>query len=183
MRSRRTLRLTTAAAASVYGEEVGSQFLELWRKHIDVFMQYAQARANGDDAAAEQAPCDLDGYRQDFGAFLASANPEVTANAVAQSLVPQVETLSAAIDAQVAGSSDAFAKLREAAGVMPEEAELLATAIAKQQGLSAPLPPRSAPALRPPRRGRATSHPGPGRRRTSCAPTPTREHATAYSVR
>jgi hypothetical protein len=120
------------AISSVYGDAAGKQFLELWRKHIGFFVSYTTAKAKNDAAGAQKAMADLDGYRNDFGAFLASANPNLTKDAVAQSLIPHVTTLFAAIDAQAAKDPSAFDKLKAAADVMPDEAKVLAGAIAKQ---------------------------------------------------
>lgn len=75
---------------------------------------------------------DLDGYRADFGAFLASANPNLTKDAVAQELIPHVQSLFDAIDAAVAKSTDVYPKLMTAASHMPMTADILAGAIAKQ---------------------------------------------------
>jgi hypothetical protein len=120
------------AIGSVYGDDAGKQFLALWRDHIGFFVDYTEAKAGGDEQAAMKAQEKLDGYRAEFGAFIESANPELPADAVAEELDPHVKSLSAAIDAVVAGDADAFDKLREAAGHMPGTAETLAHGIATQ---------------------------------------------------
>jgi hypothetical protein len=120
------------AVGSVYGDDAGAAFLDLWRRHIDFFVSYTTAVASDDGAGAEQAKADLDMYRSDFGAFIASANPKLTKDAVAEELIPHIETLVAAIDAQAAGDPMQFDKLREAAAHMPHTAQVLADAIAKQ---------------------------------------------------
>jgi cytochrome c556 len=120
------------AIGSVYGKEAGATFLELWRKHIGFFVNYTVGGVKGDKAAQAKARADLDGYRNDFGAFLASANPNLTKDAVAQALVPHVNSTFAAIDAVVAKDPSAFEKLRQAAGNLPPVAGVLAGAIAKQ---------------------------------------------------
>ena len=114
----------------------GPQFLELWRKHIGFFVDYTKGKATKNQAMIDKAKADLDGYRADFGAFLSGANPELTKEAVADSLTPHVKTLFAAIDAAVAKDASVFDKLREAAQYMPTEANILAGAIAKQKNLS-----------------------------------------------
>ncbi|HVM39389.1 MAG TPA: hypothetical protein VM618_01275 [Acidimicrobiia bacterium] len=119
------------AVGGVYGDEAGSAFLELWRKHIGFFVDYTKAKAGGDEAGATAAREALDGYRADFGAFLAGANPNLTQDAVAEELVPHVDTVFSAIDAVVAGEPP-FAELREAAQVMPGTANVLAGAIVAQ---------------------------------------------------
>ena len=83
-------------------------------------------------AKIEKAQADLDGYRADFGAFLASANPNLTKDAVADELTPHVSSLFAAIDAQAAKDPSATDKLQVAAAHMPGTAAVLAGAIVKQ---------------------------------------------------
>ena len=120
------------AIASVYGEEAGEQFLKNWRDHITFFVQYAQAKAEGDDAGVKKAQADLDGYRGTFGAFLAEANPELDAKAVADELKPHVNSVFETIDIVLSGEGDPFAALQKAASHMPGTAEVLAGAIATQ---------------------------------------------------
>ncbi len=120
------------AIGSVYGDAAGQQFLELWRKHIGFFVDYTVGTATDDQAKKDEARAGLDAYRADFGAFLSSANPNLTKDAVAEALVPHVNSVFDAIDAQGAEDPQAFDKLREAAGHMPSTANVLAGAIATQ---------------------------------------------------
>lgn len=120
------------AIGSVYGDDAEMAFLELWRTHIGFFVDYTNGVATGDQAAADEALANLDGYRTDFGAFIASANPNLPAEAVAEELGPHVETLTAAIDAQVAEDPAAFDLLKEAANHMPMTAAVLAGGIVTQ---------------------------------------------------
>jgi len=121
------------AISSVYGAAGGEQFLALWRKHIGFFVDYTLGGATGDAAKQAKAKADLDGYRNDFGAFLESATKGgLTKQAVADELTPHVQTLFAAIDAVLAHSPDVYAKLKTAADHMPMTAQVLAGAIAKQ---------------------------------------------------
>jgi hypothetical protein len=117
---------------SVYGDAAGDQFLALWRKHIGFFVDYTLGKATGDTAKADKARSDLDSYRNDFGAFLAAANPNLTKAAVADELKPHVDTLITAIDKVVAKDPGAYDALKTAAGHMPHTADTLAGAIAKQ---------------------------------------------------
>jgi hypothetical protein len=120
------------AITSVYGKPAGDQFLALWRKHIGFFVDYTRGKATNDQAVITKAKNDLDGYRNDFGAFISSANPNLPKEAVAQELIPHIQTLSDAIDAVVAKDAGAFTKLRTAAMHMPMTADILAGGIAKQ---------------------------------------------------
>ncbi len=121
------------AVGSIYGAEGGEQFLALWREHIDMFVDYTLARAGGDEAGQQAALDDLDRYRSEFGAFLESATEgNLPADAVAEELVPHVDTVIATIDAAVDGSPEVFDRLRDAASHMPHTARVLAGGIAAQ---------------------------------------------------
>ena len=111
-------------------------FLASWRQHIGFFVDYALGKATKDSAKAAKAQTDLDGYRTGFGQLISSVVPELPADAVAQELTPHVATLSAAIDAVVAGDPTAFAKLQTAAGHMPMTAATLSGGIAQNLKLS-----------------------------------------------
>ena len=119
------------AIGSVYGDEARDAFVPLWRKHIGFFVDYTAAQASGDKAAAMKAKKDLDGYRTDFGELIEGATGgELPADAVAEALIPHVESLFAAIDSVVKGDGKAFDLLREAAMHMPMTATTLAGGIA-----------------------------------------------------
>ena len=62
-----------------------------WRKHIGFFVDYTLGKLTNDPAKATKAKADLDGYRADFGALLASANPNLPKDAVAEALIPHVD--------------------------------------------------------------------------------------------
>ena len=112
------------AIGSVYGAAAGKQFLALWREHIGFFVNYTK----GDKGAR----ADLDGYRAEFGAFLEGANPNLTKEAVADELVPHVDSVIAVIDSLKAKDGKTYDLLQEAASHMPQTANVLAGAIAKQ---------------------------------------------------
>ena len=112
------------AIGSVYGDDAGKQFLAIWRDHIGMFVDYAGGN--------EMAKKDLDGYRAEFGAFLAGANPNLTEEAVADELKPHVASVIAVIDSAKAKDGKTYDLLREAASHMPQTANVLAGAIVKQ---------------------------------------------------
>ena len=120
------------AIGSVYGDAAGKQFLKTWREHIGFFVEYTKGRATHDAALVKKANRELDGYRAASGAFLAKANPNLTAEAVSNDLKGHVATLEAAIDAVVAKKANAFDLLQSAAAHMPGTADVLAGAIQKQ---------------------------------------------------
>ena len=121
------------AIGSVYGQGAGPAFLELWRKHIGFFVDYTNGVAKKDQAMQDKAVKDLVGYADDFGAFLASANPNLPKDVVAGLVREHVVGLKAVVDAQAAKDwPTAYTKLREAAAHMRMIADPLAGAIAKQ---------------------------------------------------
>jgi len=121
------------AIGSVYGPDAEKAFLPLWRKHIGMVVDYTVGAATSDRAKQDKAVTDLVGYTQDFGAFLASANPHLPKAAVADLVKHHVLTLKDVIDAQAAkDQSRAFTALRTGAGHMQMIADPLAEAIVTQ---------------------------------------------------
>jgi hypothetical protein len=121
------------AIGMVYGGGAETAFLALWRKHIGFFVDYATGVATKDKAKQDRAVNDLVGYTQDFGAFLASANPNLPKAAVADLVKTHVLTLKDVVDAQGMGDQKkAYTALRSAASHMMMIADPLASAIAKQ---------------------------------------------------
>ena len=122
-----------ATIGSVYGQPAGDAFLALWRTHIGFFVDYTVAVASNDGAAKDAALAALDGYADDFAAFLSSANPQIDPAVVADNLRTHVATLTAVIDAQASDDfPTAFAHLRTAYAHMDSTASYLATSIGAQ---------------------------------------------------
>ena len=63
------------AIGSVYGADADNAFLPLWRRHIGFVVDYTVGAASRDKAKQDKAVADLVAYTDDFGAFLAGANP------------------------------------------------------------------------------------------------------------
>ena len=121
------------AIGSVYGQGAADAFLQLWRKHIGWVVDYTVGVATKDQAKQDKAVSDLLGYTQDFGAFLASANPNLPKAVVADLVKGHITTLKPLIDAQGAGDQvKAYTLLRQATGHMRMIADPLAEAIVKQ---------------------------------------------------
>jgi hypothetical protein len=123
----------STAIGSVYGDGAGEAFLELWRKHIGLVVDYTVGVARNDRAMQEAAVAELVDYTTDFGAFLAAANPHLPAPAVTDLVKTHVLTLKHVIDAQAKGDqAEAWMAAREAAQHMAMIANPLADAIMKQ---------------------------------------------------
>jgi hypothetical protein len=121
------------AIGSVYGGDAEKAFLPLWRRHIGFVVDYTVGAASKDKAKQDKAVADLVAYTDDFGAFLAGANPNLPRDAVADLVKHHVLTLKDVIDAQAAGNQpQAWKNARTAAGHMAKVADPLAAAITKQ---------------------------------------------------
>ena len=121
------------AIGSVYGEGAEQAFLPLWRRHIGFAVDYTVGVATKDQAKQQKAVNDLIAYTQDFGAFLASANPNLPKSVVADLVKHHVVTLKEVIDAQAAKDyTRAYAAERAAVAHMQMIADPLASAIVKQ---------------------------------------------------
>lgn len=118
---------------SVYGLDAETAFLALWRTHIGFVVDYTTGVATMDKAKQQKAVDALVGYTQDFGAFLSSANPNLTTAAVAGLVKDHVLTLKNVIDAQaMKDPAKAYMATRTAAAHMAMIANPLADAIIKQ---------------------------------------------------
>jgi len=121
------------AIGSVYGADAEQAFLPLWRRHIGFAVDYTVGVATKDAAKQQKAVADLLAYTQDFGAFLASANPNLPKSVVAELVKRHVVTLKAVIDAQATRDyARAYAAERAASAHMQMIADPLAQAIVKQ---------------------------------------------------
>ena len=63
----------SAAVGSVYGEDAGNQFKEIWSSHIGYFVNYVTATAKKDEEGRKKAVADLDAYRVTQADFLDKA--------------------------------------------------------------------------------------------------------------
>ncbi|MEL3973566.1 copper amine oxidase [Rossellomorea oryzaecorticis] len=124
----------TAAITSVYGEEAGNQFNEMWTNHIGFFVDYVKATGANDQAAKDEALNNLDGYRAEFSKFLETATGErLESDSLAEGLQMHVNQLVGAFDSYVAGDYDkAYEYEREAINHMHMVAKGLSSAITDQ---------------------------------------------------
>ncbi len=124
----------TAAIASVYGEEAGMKFNEMWSGHIGNFVEYVQATGAEDEAAKEKALEALDNYRADFSSFLETATEgRLKSDALAEGLQMHVTQLIGAFDSYTNEDYDAaYNSVREAYAHMYKPAKGLSGAFADQ---------------------------------------------------
>ncbi|MBA2279509.1 hypothetical protein H0V99_03680 [Candidatus Saccharibacteria bacterium] len=124
----------SAAVASVYGEEAGAQFKEIWASHIGFFVDYTVAAKAGNTAGMAKAVENLNGYVEAISAFLSGANPNLPKEAVAALITEHVGLLKETVDkhgaGDYAGSYDA--QMRTRTQVTTKVADTLAGAIVKQ---------------------------------------------------
>jgi hypothetical protein len=82
-----------AMVGDVYGADAATAFGELWRSHVAYLIDYTRALATDDDAARQLADHQLHTYVQEFSAFLASANPNLPQDVVAELVNEHVQQL------------------------------------------------------------------------------------------
>ncbi|GEK58233.1 copper amine oxidase [Marinococcus halophilus] len=77
-----------AAITSIYGEEAGVQFMDIWQgEHIDAQSDIVAATLEEDDEARQAAEDELKMFSEDFGAFLGGATEENLPTEAAQDAV------------------------------------------------------------------------------------------------
>lgn len=124
----------SAAITSVYGDEAGAKFKEIWASHIGFFVDYTVAAKKGDQAGMDKAVQNLNGYVEAISTFLSGANPNLPKDAVAQLVTEHVGLLKKAVDTYGAGDFEgSYAAQAEArTQITTKIADTLAGAIVKQ---------------------------------------------------
>ncbi|HYH50966.1 MAG TPA: hypothetical protein VEG38_15575 [Acidimicrobiia bacterium] len=123
----------TEMIADVYGADAGTAFAPLWKKHIDFLVDYTNAVVAKQQPKADEAMANLLAYTGEFGAFINTASPKLTKDAVAELIKTHALTLKDVIDAQAAKNfAKAYGNLRTAADHMAMIATPLATTIVAQ---------------------------------------------------
>ena len=122
-----------ALVAAAYGQDGGAAFREHWDAHIAAYLEYIDAAKAGDATAKAAALDRVNQYASEIAAFLASANPNLDANAVTGLLQQHAGHLTGQVDAFTAQDYDGtYAKVREGYSHMFTAGEALAGAIATQ---------------------------------------------------
>lgn len=124
----------SAAVGSVYGDEGGEAFKEIWKSHIGYFVDYVKATGAEDEEAKQKALDDLDSYRVEQAAFLDKATEgRLKAADLEGGLKVHVTQLLTSFDSYVAGDYDAtYSNLRKAIEHMYMVGEGLSGAIVDQ---------------------------------------------------
>jgi hypothetical protein len=109
-----TTSLTTAIGV-VYGPVGAGAVDELWVMHTQFFLDWAVARAAGDETGTAQAERRLRDYEADFASLLDTATGgQVPAEAAEQLLAEHVRQVLAVLDARIADRADTVAPTHEA---------------------------------------------------------------------
>jgi len=112
-----TLQLEGAAA---------SDFTDLWDGHVQLFVDYLGARLANDAAGAQTAEAELDTFRDQLGEVVAEGHAGLSVEAVAEELVPHVDSMLAYADALAADDDTSPTLLREAGLAMTDIGRALA---------------------------------------------------------
>jgi hypothetical protein len=127
----------SAAVGSVYGDEAGAQFKEIWESHIGFFVDYTVAAKKGDTKGMQQAVDNLGGYVEEISIFFSNANKNLPKDAVKMLVSEHVNLLKAAVDNHGAGKyAESYAKEYEAVEQIHGIADAIAGAIVKQKPTS-----------------------------------------------
>ncbi|WP_188456962.1 copper amine oxidase [Virgibacillus oceani] len=124
----------SAAIASVYGDEAGQAFQDMWSEHIGYFVDYVNATAEENEDAKQEALDNLAMYKENFSKFIEEATGgQVEASALAEGLQMHADQLIGSFDSYAAGTYDeAFSQAREGYGHMYTAAKLLSSGIVAQ---------------------------------------------------
>jgi hypothetical protein len=123
----------TAAVADIYGAAAARAFDRLWNAHTNAYVRYVRGTIDDAPRARQAALDDLVAYRDDFSAFLADANPQLSATDLRSMLAHHTEQLIDQVDAFAAEDYDsAYAVSREAFAHAFVLGDALSLAIAAQ---------------------------------------------------
>ncbi len=123
----------SSAVADIYGQDAGRAFDRLWKAHTDAYVRYVRGTVDDAPRARQAALDDLVAYRDDFSAFLANANPQLSAADLRSMLAHHTEQLIDQVDAFAAEDYDsAYAVTRDAFAHAFVMGDALSLAIAAQ---------------------------------------------------
>jgi hypothetical protein len=89
------------AVRTIYGEDAGRKFYDLWHTHIGYLVDYTQGVATNDEAKRTKAVNDLIAYSTDFGNMVQSlTGGRLTRDTVADLMRGDIAELKGVIDAQ-----------------------------------------------------------------------------------
>ncbi len=100
----------SGAIASVYGPAAGKAFTPLWQSHINDMVHYVVATKAHDAAGQMAAMKAMTSYRDSFSAFMAKADPYISASALSATLQHHMNQLLASFHAFAAGKYQLQAK-------------------------------------------------------------------------
>ena len=102
----------------VYGRTSADQFREIWRAYAQAFLSYGQARAGGDERAAQQAIVERDQALSSLSTWFARLHPLADRSTVEQALRNQSATFQTAVDAIATDDPTQYTKLDQASDAM-----------------------------------------------------------------
>ena len=121
-----------AAITDVYGQEAGTAFGDLWRSHIGYVVDYTRGHADGDEDATNRAEEGMRAYQTEFAQFLAGANPNLSAETLAELLEDHLGQLQEVAHLQTGEYEAVYRGARDAHQHMFMLGDGLAQAIAEQ---------------------------------------------------
>ena len=121
------------AVGGIYGDDAGAAFGEVWNAHLVAYLDYVDAVREGDSDRMATVRQTLEAYGRVFGEFMASANPKLSADGVADMIAMHTASLVKMVDAYRTNDyATANATAADAYVHMFEVGDALAAAIAAQ---------------------------------------------------
>jgi hypothetical protein len=117
-------QLLTEEVGRLYGQDVQGEFLELWKRHLVLFVQYTDALKNNDQNLKNQTVSELNEFADELSHLLAEKTG-LPREDIRQELQKHVELEQAVIDAHAAGAYNTqYQKMHEGhehAGMMADK--------------------------------------------------------------
>lgn len=117
------------AITSVYGDDAGARFRDLWDLHVTLLLAYGDAAQAGNSGRMQAARDGLATYMNDLGELLAELNPALDPRVEAEALYAHIDQITAFADGEY---SDAYAAHRIAFSHMFHLGDHLALEIVRQ---------------------------------------------------
>lgn len=127
-----------AALTAFYGPDTAAAFLDPWRRHTAGLVGFSAVAASTDKAIVDKAKADLTAVRGEIITVLNTANPQLTSDALEETLGAYATGMQTAITAQAKKDPEAPTKLKAAADTMDDAGIVLAAGIVKQKADEVP---------------------------------------------
>ena len=122
-----------AQISSIYGDEVGNQFVALWTSKIKNFISYTDAVKNNDLSANSVFASNMENYEEKSSTWWSTLNPNIDKSTIKQSITDHVNNVKEALDFWEAKDyPDYFSKQHDSYTQIGDYSDIIVTGIVKQ---------------------------------------------------